>query len=270
MKAKVFLITMFAALTIGAVSVSAEEITEPIENIDTTITNEEPISETEESIESDILLGDVDSNGILNVRDAAVIARMLAYHQADKLDPKTADFNKDGIVNVCDASCIAQKLAAKRPKVKVKQPEKSSYDLNTDKGRVNYINDMLTYIAKEKYHAKSVTIDNSIDPRDDGNGGWVGSWYVPTEYIPNEEYYSTHTSGEQFGFEGCFPICYCTTVDQAIEGTVIGNFDAISNCTVYDEMLDMQVSLGDLSDFDITIVWKPLDNGGNYEIFILY
>ncbi|MGN1481059.1 dockerin type I domain-containing protein [Porcipelethomonas sp.] len=60
--------------------------------------------------ESDDVLGDSNGDGIVNVRDAAFIARKLAERKADEL-PASADFNEDGKVNVRDAAAIAKFLA---------------------------------------------------------------------------------------------------------------------------------------------------------------
>ena len=56
--------------------------------------------------------GDANDDGILNVRDAAYIARMLALGSADKL-PKKSDFNGDGKINVRDAAAIAKYIASR-------------------------------------------------------------------------------------------------------------------------------------------------------------
>ena len=58
------------------------------------------------------ILGDANSDGKLDVRDAAYIARMLAQRDTEKL-PKNADFNEDGQINVRDAAAIARFLAKK-------------------------------------------------------------------------------------------------------------------------------------------------------------
>ena len=56
--------------------------------------------------------GDANDDGILNVRYAAYIARMLALGSADKL-PKKSDFNGDGKINVRDAAAIAKYIASR-------------------------------------------------------------------------------------------------------------------------------------------------------------
>ncbi len=54
--------------------------------------------------------GDANEDGVLNVRDAAYIARMLAYGLVEKL-PATADANLDSKINVRDAAWIAFTLS---------------------------------------------------------------------------------------------------------------------------------------------------------------
>ena len=56
------------------------------------------------------LLGDANGDGVLNVRDCAMIAWKLAEDKADELSPNTADYNGDGIINVRDAAAIAGAL----------------------------------------------------------------------------------------------------------------------------------------------------------------
>lgn len=72
------------------------------------------------------LRGDANHDGIVNVRDAAFIARALARKEADTL-PEMADFNVDGKVDVRDAAAIARHLASK-PK-----PEASSTSTSIEK-----------------------------------------------------------------------------------------------------------------------------------------
>lgn len=57
--------------------------------------------------------GDVNGDGVVNVRDAATTAKYLAEHK--KL-PKTADFNGDGKTDVRDAAAIAKSLATGQKK----------------------------------------------------------------------------------------------------------------------------------------------------------
>ncbi|MGN1481962.1 leucine-rich repeat protein, partial [Porcipelethomonas sp.] len=56
------------------------------------------------------ILGDANGDGVMNVRDAAFIAKMLAQGKNSEL-PMTADYNGDGVVNVRDAASIARTLA---------------------------------------------------------------------------------------------------------------------------------------------------------------
>ena len=58
----------------------------------------------------DVLLGDANSDGDVNVRDCAAIAKALAKNKTDTL-PASADFNGDGEVTVRDAAAIARWLA---------------------------------------------------------------------------------------------------------------------------------------------------------------
>ena len=54
--------------------------------------------------------GDANGDGVLNVRDAAYIAKTLSKGKASELS-ESADFNGDGSVNVRDAAAIAKYLA---------------------------------------------------------------------------------------------------------------------------------------------------------------
>lgn len=62
---------------------------------------------------TNIVRGDANNDGVLNIRDAAFIIKHLAKGQKDKL-PKCSDFNGDGEVTVRDAAKIAQYLASQR------------------------------------------------------------------------------------------------------------------------------------------------------------
>ena len=59
-------------------------------------------------------LGDVNGDGVLNVRDCAFIARKLAERRAEDLPLGIADFNGDGIVNIRDAAALSRFLATIR------------------------------------------------------------------------------------------------------------------------------------------------------------
>ena len=56
------------------------------------------------------LSGDANSDGKLNVRDCAFIAKALSLSESDKL-PAQSDFNNDEKINVRDAAAIAKYLA---------------------------------------------------------------------------------------------------------------------------------------------------------------
>ena len=56
------------------------------------------------------LLGDANEDGVVNVRDAAFIAKALAKGEEDTL-PDNSDYNQDGKINVRDAAAIAKYLA---------------------------------------------------------------------------------------------------------------------------------------------------------------
>ncbi len=58
---------------------------------------------------SDYSVGDANSDGVVNIRDAAAISRVLAYGEEI---PQWADFNGDGKTNVRDAAAIAMKMAS--------------------------------------------------------------------------------------------------------------------------------------------------------------
>lgn len=56
-------------------------------------------------------LGDANLNGVVNIRDAAYIAKMIAKGLGAEL-PQCTDFNKDGVVNIRDAAALAKYLAS--------------------------------------------------------------------------------------------------------------------------------------------------------------
>ena len=64
-----------------------------------------------DDIGGDILWGDANEDGRVNVRDAAFIARQLAQGIGDTL-PMAADYNRDDRMNVRDAAAIAKSLAS--------------------------------------------------------------------------------------------------------------------------------------------------------------
>lgn len=55
--------------------------------------------------------GDSNGDGILNARDAALIAQKAAKGLLSEL-PEEADFNGDGVINIRDAAAIARYLAS--------------------------------------------------------------------------------------------------------------------------------------------------------------
>ncbi|MGN1481371.1 dockerin type I repeat-containing protein [Porcipelethomonas sp.] len=54
--------------------------------------------------------GDADGNGVVNIRDAAVIANKISKGEGSQL-PDCADYNMDGVVNIRDAAAIARSIA---------------------------------------------------------------------------------------------------------------------------------------------------------------
>lgn len=58
------------------------------------------------------ILGDVNRDDKLTVRDVAYIAKVIAQGKADEL-PEQADYNNDDIVNVRDTAAMARELAQK-------------------------------------------------------------------------------------------------------------------------------------------------------------
>ncbi|ESQ14028.1 MAG: hypothetical protein N838_13090 [Thiohalocapsa sp. PB-PSB1] len=61
---------------------------------------------------SDVLCGDADSNGVVNIIDALAVARSVAgLPPPPTVDPAAADVNGDGVVNIIDALLIARFVA---------------------------------------------------------------------------------------------------------------------------------------------------------------
>lgn len=60
-----------------------------------------------------ITYGDANNDGIIDIRDAAFIARKIAGRKSSELG-KTADYNQDGKQDICDAAAIAKYVAGKR------------------------------------------------------------------------------------------------------------------------------------------------------------
>ncbi|MGN0613868.1 MAG: dockerin type I repeat-containing protein [Porcipelethomonas sp.] len=57
-----------------------------------------------------VIPGDANGDKVVNIRDAAFIASMLAASKGDQIPPN-ADYNGDGVVNIRDAAAIATFLA---------------------------------------------------------------------------------------------------------------------------------------------------------------
>lgn len=70
-------------------------------------------SPVQEPLLINILFGDANKDGKVNIIDAAFIAKKVAGRKANEL-PETADFNKDGKKDILDAAKIAKLIASKR------------------------------------------------------------------------------------------------------------------------------------------------------------
>ena len=68
------------------------------------------IIEVKDRMDSSGVPGDADGNKKLDVRDAAMIAQYVAAGKASRL-PECADYNGDGVVNVRDAAAVARRLS---------------------------------------------------------------------------------------------------------------------------------------------------------------
>ncbi len=278
MKLKIFTTVLFASLLLGSAYVSAEEVptTEPTEAVTTTVTTvtedtttttvteittttvTEVTTTTTTTEASVYLLGDVNEDGIVNVRDCAFIARKLAEGKANELLLELADFNGDGKVNVRDCSNIANELGLKLSsgKPKLQKPVKSDYNTSTHEGMKAYINDTVRYEAFTKYGITAVAFDDSVDV-------WDYSWDVPEEFIPNAEGYLAEE--EDWMIEGwsVLPLFRDSTYEQVLEGMLVG--------------LDMMVDEMKVSETDnmvaltpITLCWKPYVSEGNYRVYLLW
>ncbi len=73
----------------------------------------EPEPTEPEPTEPEYLLGDANCDGIVNVRDCALIAAKLSKNLASEL-PAHSDYTQDGEINVRDAAAIARLLAVKK------------------------------------------------------------------------------------------------------------------------------------------------------------
>ncbi len=96
-------------IEVNALSISGEEIALPIGYSGEIYIESAPTEPpTEPPIE--VICGDANLDGTVNVRDSAYIAYMLAYGRSSEL-PISADFNSDGVINVRDAVAIAVSLS---------------------------------------------------------------------------------------------------------------------------------------------------------------
>ena len=261
MKARLFLMTAFAMLMIGAVTVSAEdapEVTEPVVSTaetTATVTTVTAISETTTATTAppDVLLGDANGDGVMNVRDCALIARKLAEDKADELSPETADYNKDSIINVRDAALIAHDLNLNFTR-SANAPNKANYDLNSIADMKRYINDTVIRKATEKYGITDIMADDNVKSN---------TWYAPTILLTNMEYYLTVTSVDEFGIEGCLPESYVLNADAAI-ADLMNAFEFIG------QRIKSDGSAIDISKKRIRIKWTPIGNSNNFEIYVCY
>lgn len=67
----------------------------------------------EDSVTRISILGDSNLDGVVNIIDAAYIARMVAKRTANKL-PECADYNEDGKTDILDAASIARDIARRK------------------------------------------------------------------------------------------------------------------------------------------------------------
>ena len=260
MKARIFIMTAFAALMIGTISVSAEdahEVTEPVVTTaeTTTVTTVTAVSETTTvtTAPPNILLGDANGDGVMNVRDCALIARKLAEDRADELSPETADYNKDSIINVRDAALIAHDLNLNFTR-SANAPNKADYDLNNIAEMKRYINDTVIRKATEKYGITDIMADDNVKSN---------TWYAPTILLTDMEYYLTVTSVDEFGIEGCLPESYVLNADAAI-ADLMNAFEFIGQRTTPDG------SAVDISKKRIRIKWTQIGDSNNFEIYVCY
>lgn len=236
MKARIFILTAMATSIIGVMSVSAEE-SEP--------------TVTENTSTTAYILGDVNSDSIVNVRDCAFIARKLAEDKADELSPETADYNKDKLVNVRDAASIARDLNLNFTSHK---PIKSDYDTSTIEGMKKYVNDTISRIALEKYSVAEILPDDNVESV---------TWYDPVRFIQNADYFKKYTSADIYGIESIMPMSYVTTAEDVIK-------DLEENLVAISQRVQPDGTSTDMSCKRLRIKWVALDEGGNYEIYLCY
>ena len=95
-------------------SVTTSVTTATSATVQTTVTTTVPVTTTTKTSESLVVIpiprGDANLDGVLDVRDAALIARKLARGESTLL-PDIADYNMDGKKNVSDAAAIARYLS---------------------------------------------------------------------------------------------------------------------------------------------------------------
>ena len=89
------------------------EATIPYDEVELNAPKDSEIAGYIKNLPTTDLLGDVNKDGVVNVRDCAAIASALAKGEGDTL-PACADFNQDGKTNVRDAASIANMLAQKK------------------------------------------------------------------------------------------------------------------------------------------------------------
>lgn len=81
------------------------ETVEIISDAGTVVIEEEIIENT---TTSNIIIGDVDNNGVLDANDASLILDAFKYNTQDTLDLKVADMDNNGIIDANDASLILE------------------------------------------------------------------------------------------------------------------------------------------------------------------
>ena len=192
------------------------------------------------------LLGDANGDGVMNVRDCAMIARKLAEDKADELSPETADYNGDGIINVRDAAAIAGALHLNFNNSKT-QPN----DISSIKA---YVNERITQIALEKYGVAEIVADDNVKS---------STWYLPAVLLTDIDYYSTVTSVEEYGIEGIMPGKYVTNAEDAIRD-LEGSLIAIS------QRVESDGRPASMSKRRIRIKWVQIGEADNYEIYLCY
>ena len=216
MRIKAFLLSALMIGSVGTVSVSAD------------------------------LLGDANGDGVLNVRDCAMIARKLAEDKADELSPETADYNGDGIINVRDAAAIAGALHLNF--------NNSKTQLNDIASIKAYVNERITQIALEKYGVAEIVSDDNVKSN---------TWYLPAVLLTDIDYYSTVTSVEEYGIEGIMPGKYVTNAEDAIRD-LEGSLIAIS------QRVESDGRPAPMSKRRIRIKWVQIGEADNYEIYLCY